>query len=627
MSAKRAECANQGLPRSHAPRLAPHSTALYDGVATQDTVTMIRSAIRRLLGVADEALGGELRAVLKRHDDYQSPGKPSCDWDDAAARDARVDAPARGRPCGAGAATLRRALWASIAATPTPHLSRHCDRRSRLVTFRSVTLSLGGFQLVASLGQGGMCDVLLAVKGAQHVDFTKLVVIKKLRPEFAQDLDFVKMFLDEARIAARLNHPNVIQTLDVGQDGDDFFLAMEYLDGQPWNRIVMQAKEMPLVMRLVALSEVLSGIHYAHELRDFDGTPLNIVHRDVTPHNVFITYDGQLKVMDFGIAKAAGRATETRHGVIKGKITYMAPEQVVATRTIDRRVDIFAVGIMMYEAVVGARLWEGAPSATILKALVAGNYPTSPRKRNENVHEELDRICQKALARDPADRYATAELFREDLDAYVTKHEVRPSNRQIGALVAEAFAKQRARARAILENQIAHIMDARRSVTSISLGIGEPKEPDEIDTASASLSGGTTYAEPAVDSATAVETWSSPRRRRARVRVYALWAVALVSLVLAAFGAWRLERGATMSAREVPKSTITLTLRATPLDTLFQIDGNPPVDNPYVAQVPMDRRAHLVRASAPGFEDSVQQLVFDHDVSVRFALAHVTAAP
>jgi serine/threonine-protein kinase len=307
-----------------------------------------------------------------------------------------------------------------------------------------------------------MCDVLVAVKGVKHVDFTKLVVIKKLRQEYAQDPDSVRMFLDEARIAARLNHPNVIQTLDVGQEGDDFFLTLEYLEGQPLNRAVAQRKSMPLVMQLAVLSDVLSGVHYAHELCDFDGSPLNIVHRDVTPHNVFVTYDGQVKVMDFGIAKAAGRATQTRRGVIKGKIHYMAPEQVAAAQDIDRRVDVFAVGIMLYEAAAGARMWVGASSVDIRNRLTMGTHPTSPKERNQAVPEELDRICRRALARDSADRFPTAELFRDELDAYIGRHETRPSNRQIGAFVGEVFVQERERAKAILEVQLAKMLDAHR---------------------------------------------------------------------------------------------------------------------------------------------------------------------
>src|SRR5262249_6558441 len=145
--------------------------------------------------------------------------------------------------------------------------------------------------------------------------FSKLVVIKKPREHLAKDPEFIAMLLDEARIAARLNHPNLVQTLEIGEANGDYFLTMEFLDGQPFQRILNRARaEFHTDLQITALVEVLKGIHHAHELRDFDGTPLRVVHRDVTPQNVFITYDGQVKVLDFGIAKAVGRSSETRHG-------------------------------------------------------------------------------------------------------------------------------------------------------------------------------------------------------------------------------------------------------------------------------------------------------------------------
>src|SRR5262245_54107302 len=169
----------------------------------------------------------------------------------------------------------------------------------------------GKYRLVAELGHGGMADVYLAsLSGPQGLGFSKLVVIKRLRPNLIEDPEFVAMLIDEARIAARLNHPNVVQTIEVGQVGDQYFVAMEFLDGQPLHRIVYrigkQRTGMSLEMQCGILVDVLAGLHHAHELADYDGSPLNVVHRDVTPHNVFVTFDGQVKLVDFGIAKAAG---------------------------------------------------------------------------------------------------------------------------------------------------------------------------------------------------------------------------------------------------------------------------------------------------------------------------------
>src|SRR5215468_3006277 len=216
--------------------------------------------------------------------------------------------------------------------------------RGGAVTAEDEAQGLRKYRLIAEIGKGGMADVYLAVVQGP-AGFNKLVVIKKTRSELTRDPEFIAMFLDEARLAARLNHPNVVQTHEVGQEGDRYFIAMEYLDGQPLNRIRARAgSSFGVNLQVRVLADVLAGLHHAHELCDFDGTPLGVVHRDATPQNVFVTYDGLIKVVDFGIAKAVDSSAETRTGVVKGKVTYMAPEQAKGDR-VDRRADIFAVGV------------------------------------------------------------------------------------------------------------------------------------------------------------------------------------------------------------------------------------------------------------------------------------------
>src|SRR4051794_26091703 len=189
----------------------------------------------------------------------------------------------------------------------------------------------GKYRLIAELGHGGMADVFLAVARGP-IGFNKLLVVKRLKANLVDEPEYVAMLGDEARLAARLNHPNVVQTNEVGQEGDQYFIAMEYLDGQPLHRVLTRSEKkerMPLAMHLRIVCDVLSGLHYAHELADFDGSPLNVVHRDVTPQNIFVTYDGQVKLVDFGIAKASGRDGETKTGIVKGKVTYMGPEHAM----------------------------------------------------------------------------------------------------------------------------------------------------------------------------------------------------------------------------------------------------------------------------------------------------------
>jgi eukaryotic-like serine/threonine-protein kinase len=315
----------------------------------------------------------------------------------------------------------------------------------------------GKYRLIAELGHGGMAEVFLAIASGP-AGFNKLVVIKQIRDQLADDPEFLAMFLDEARLAARLNHPNVVQTNEVGEDGRRYFIAMEYLEGQPLNRIVQRLARdgrLSLAMHVRILIDALAGLHYAHELTDFDGTQLQVVHRDATPHNIFVTYAGQVKVVDFGIAKALGSSAETRAGVLKGKVSYMAPEQALGEK-VDRRADVFAVGIMLWEALAGRRPFKGQNDVVILQKLVAGEIP-SPGTVREDIPELLEAICMKALAHDRDERYASAEDMQRALEAALEKLGERPQLRAIGDLVTKTFADERVRIRGVIEAQMAGV--------------------------------------------------------------------------------------------------------------------------------------------------------------------------
>lgn len=300
-----------------------------------------------------------------------------------------------------------------------------------------------------------MADVFLAAaQGPAGSGFTKLAVLKKLRANLAEDPAFVAMLMDEARITARLAHPNVVQLFEVGQDDDTYFLAIEYLDGQPLHRVDRRAKreraDFPPELYYAIVSDVLAGLHHAHELTDYDGTPLEIVHRDVTPHNVFVTYDGAVKVVDFGIAKAMGRATETKQGIVKGKVRYMSPEQASGGE-LDRRTDIFAAGIILWNAATGTKLWSDLDEFGIVRALCSGTYDASPRDVCPAVPEEIDSICRKALAFRPEDRYATAAEMREELEKFLGRGSTAARNK-LESTMKTLFAAERVKLRVILEN-------------------------------------------------------------------------------------------------------------------------------------------------------------------------------
>src|SRR6478609_2122263 len=206
---------------------------------------------------------------------------------------------------------------------------------------------LGRYRLIAEIGRGGMAEVYLALLEGD-LGFNKLLVLKRIRPELAEDPEMMAMFLDEARLSARLHHANVVETHEVAQEDGHTFMVMEYLEGQSLHRILHRLRRhggLPKAMHFQILADMLAGLHHAHELSDWDETPLGVVHRDVTPQNVFVTYDGRVKVVDFGIAKVRGASSETRAGVVKGKVAYMAPEQARG-EPVDRRTDIFAAGVM-----------------------------------------------------------------------------------------------------------------------------------------------------------------------------------------------------------------------------------------------------------------------------------------
>ncbi len=330
----------------------------------------------------------------------------------------------------------------------------------------------GRYRLIADVGRGGMSDVYLAVtEGTEAAArFQKLLVIKMLKPELSEDSEFVAMFLNEARLAARLNHPNVVQTIEVGEAGGRYFLAMEYLEGQPLHRVLRNndaRARLGLDMRLHMLIQALAGLHYAHERRDYDGSPLDIVHRDVSPANLFVTYDGNVKLMDFGIAKARDSNSETRVGVFKGKAAYVAPEQARG-ESVDRRADVYSVGVVLWELLTGRRLWSGLTQIEMLRRVVAGDV-TAPRSVDPRIPAELEEICMKALAFRREDRYPTAALLATDLESFARRSFPPVAGRDIGAVLSHAFTEDRDRIRDVIETSLSRHPTPNASLPSLHL--------------------------------------------------------------------------------------------------------------------------------------------------------------
>jgi serine/threonine protein kinase len=312
--------------------------------------------------------------------------------------------------------------------------------------------AMGRYLPCARLGTGGMADVFLTVAQGKH-GVKKLTVVKRLRNP--DDEYLLRMFLDEARLAARLNHPNIVHTYEVGEARGEYFIAMEYLEGQPLIAVLKAIRETPerLSGPLIATIavQVLKGLHYAHEFCDFDGTPLGIVHRDVSPHNLFVTYNGDVKVLDFGIAKTAVKSTRTETGVLKGKLAYMAPEQA-SMGDVGRQADVFSVGVVLWEMLARRPLFSGDP-VTILNSIVNDVFP-SPSTVRADVPPTLAAIAMKALERPLDRRYATAEQMRIDLEGYLRGTGNATSDNELARLMNDLFATTREKTRARIQEYV-----------------------------------------------------------------------------------------------------------------------------------------------------------------------------
>lgn len=342
-------------------------------------------------------------------------------------------------------------------------------RQASLNPFSPREERVGKYRIVAELGRGGAASVHLAVaRGTGGVQ--KLVVLKALLPELSEESNAASAFLEEARLAAQLSHPNVVQTYEVGVEGGRHVIVMEYLEGQSLSRVLSTARQLgqPLdeAMHLRILIEMLEGLDYAHGLKGFDGGPLQIVHRDISPQNVFVTYDGQVKILDFGIAKASTTSTHTDVGILKGKIAYMSPEQITGA-DIDKRWDIYAVGCMLWAAATGRKMWQDCNDVQIVRELMAKRIPF-PRSVNPDCPVALERIIMKALAADPNKRYATARALQADLEQYAETLNRTVKQRDIGRCLTNLFGETRAAFNARMEHELVALL-AEDSANSVEI--------------------------------------------------------------------------------------------------------------------------------------------------------------
>jgi len=335
---------------------------------------------------------------------------------------------------------------------------------------------VGRYALYGEIASGGMATVHYG-RLLGPVGFSRTVAIKRLHAQYAKDPEFAAMFLDEARLAARIRHPNVVQTLDVVALDGELFLVMDYIQGESLGRLIRasSAKKQPLPLEIVSsiICGVLHGLHAAHEATNEHGEPLTIVHRDVSPQNVLVGADGVPRVLDFGVAKAAGRMQTTREGQLKGKIAYMSPEQLRAG-TVDRRTDVYAAGVVLWETLVRKHLFSGDSEGAVVTKVLEHVVP-APSTLNPDVPSSIDAIVLRAIERDPEKRFATTRQMALALEAAIPIASPTRVTEWLEGLVGELLA-ERAKSVALVEKDsgISAIPMAIGSAPSLVQGGSDP---------------------------------------------------------------------------------------------------------------------------------------------------------
>jgi serine/threonine protein kinase len=479
------------------------------------------------------------------------------------------------------------------------------------------------YHVLMELGRGGTAVVNAGI--ARGIGgFTKIVVLKNIKEEFLSDRETVRMFVNEARLSARMNHPNVVQVYEVFRQNRLPVIVMEYLDGQPLVRIQPRAFQDPSYTTAMAISilcRVLAGLQYAHTLADYDGTPLELVHRDVSPQNVMLTYDGQVKLVDFGIAKLSSSSQNTKTGVVKGKIAYMAPEQLEGS-LLDCRSDLFAVGVMLWESIARQRMWGARSDAEIVRCLVLDDVPQI-RQAVPHVDPELARICDRSLAVNPDDRYLSAEQFQTDLETYLGSRGLVVRQQDIADMVTRVCADLRDNSAERLKAELA------------KFAAGSPGWEDALN---------------------AFEELHTPVPESGE-RGNKWWLLGLALLLgfgmVAAVYSWMGEPHqpiAEQPARAEPPpaapaeprqpeprqpeppppapvaAQVTLRVNVTPPEAAVSLDGQRLAGAPPAISLPKDELEHDLRAEAEGFEPETRKLRLTEDVELKLEL-NALAAP
>ena len=439
-----------------------------------------------------------------------------------------------------------------------------------------VGVAFGRYVLLEKIAVGGMAEIFRAQYRADQ-DFEKIVVIKRILPHLANNEEFITMFRDEAKVNVRLTHANIVQVFDFGRQGNDYYLAMEFVQGQNLRRVIKRATEigsaaLPVPLALYIAQESAKGLAYAHSRKDNANKDLNIIHRDVTPSNILLSYEGEVKITDFGIAKASSKTGSTQQGMVKGKAPYLAPEQLNPKLTPDARLDVYALGAVTWEMLTGRRLVPGETDMEVLGNLMGATSFPRPSQIKSSIPVEVDRAVMKALERDPDQRYPSAAAYQKELSAIVSRFAMTSS--ECASFMARLFATE------IEEEASRSVMMPVVDTSAVSKGAEQEatrtrqsqRDPrDERPTAqtpSAGILGGgktatklvtPTHAQPIAPAkaAESLASWKEPQRK-SPVLPLALGGVAVIIAILALL-IWRPWGGTTPVATPTPTPVVAMT--------------------------------------------------------------------
>jgi serine/threonine protein kinase len=464
----------------------------------------------------------------------------------------------------------------------------------------------GKYQLLKKIASGGMGQVFLALDGTQG--FEKLVVIKRLLPHLAEDKEFLSMFDDEARIAARLNHPNLIQIFERGRVEDSYYLGMEYVAGENLRHLERDAKNaarpLPIGAACRIVADAAAGLDYAHKLRGAQGQPLGLIHRDVSPQNILVGFDGAVKLIDFGVAKALDRQQHTATGILKGKYPYMSPEQASGDE-IDHRSDLFSLGIILWELLTRSRLFKGSSDMITIRR-VRDCQVCPPREVNPELPPKVDQLVLGALARPPGERYPDAAAFRLAIEDFIVAEQLPASSAHLVSYLSGLYADRISKATDLsildqlerldeLDRISGHSTDSRKSTPN------SPDSPLPASIGEAKTRPGTVLLE-------------SPRPPRHRATRAGLFLGAAIALALGGGALLRLQNRPTEGANaqieakpisrsppvRVPSFAFEVELDSDPRGAQVQIEGNAVGVTPL--KVALENESAEVQVTRAGYE-------------------------